>query len=60
MADGSIRVETKLDTKGVEKGLEDIDKMCNDTKKHLEEIAQKLKERYKKENCGKLYLNLFL
>lgn len=21
--------------------------------KHLEEIAQKLKERYKKENCGK-------
>lgn len=28
--------------------------------RHLEEIAQKLKERYKKENCGKLYLNLFL
>ena len=25
MSDGSIRVETKLDTKGVEKGLEDID-----------------------------------
>lgn len=42
MSDGSIRVETKLDTKGVEKGLEDIDKMCNDTKKHLEEIAVSL------------------
>lgn len=42
MADGSIRVETKLDTKGVEKGLEDIDKMCNDTKKHLEDIAVSL------------------
>lgn len=42
MADGSIRVETKLDTKGVEKGLADIDKMCNDTKKHLEDIAAKL------------------
>ena len=42
MSDGSIRVETKLDTKGVEKGLEDIDKMCNDTKKHLEDIAVSL------------------
>lgn len=27
--------------------------------KHLEEIAQKLKERYKKENCGKLYILRF-
>ena len=26
----------------------------------LIKIAQKLEERYKKENCGKLYLNLFL
>lgn len=42
MADGSIRVETKLDTKGFEKGLEDVDKMCNSTKKHLESIAESL------------------
>lgn len=41
-ADGSIRVETKLDTKGFEKGLEDVDKMCNGTKKHLESIAESL------------------
>ncbi len=42
MADGSIRVETKLDTKGFEKGLEDVDKMCNGTKKHLESLAESL------------------
>ncbi len=41
-ADGSIRVETKLDTEGFEKGLEDVDKMCNGTKKHLESIAESL------------------
>lgn len=41
-ADGSIRVGTKLDTKGFEKGLEDVDKMCNGTKKHLESIAESL------------------
>lgn len=41
-ADGSIRVETKLDTKGFEKGLKDVDKMCNGTKKHLESIAKSL------------------
>ena len=41
-ADGSIRVETKLDTKGFEKGLEDVDKICNGTKKHLESIAESL------------------
>ncbi len=42
MADGAIRVETKLDTKGFEKGLEDVDKMCEGTKKHLESIAESL------------------
>lgn len=41
-ADGSIRVETKLDTEGFEKGLEDVDKMCNGTKKHLESIVESL------------------
>lgn len=41
-ADGSIRVETKLDTEGFEKGLKDVDKMCNGTKKHLESIAESL------------------
>lgn len=40
--DGSIRVETKLDTKPFEKGLEDVDKMCENTKKHLESIAESL------------------
>ncbi len=40
--DGSIRVETKLDTKGFEKGLEDVDKMCNNTKGHIESIAESL------------------
>lgn len=42
MADGSIRVETKLDTQGIEKGLKDIDKMCDSTKKHIEDMAEKL------------------
>lgn len=42
-ADGSIRVETKLDTKGFEKGLKDVYKICNGTKKHLESIAESLK-----------------
>lgn len=42
MADGSIRVETKLDTQGVEKGLKDVDKMCDSTKKHIEEMAEQL------------------
>lgn len=40
--DGSIRVETKLDTKPFEKGIEDVDKMCENTKKHLESIAESL------------------
>ena len=42
MADGSIRVETKLDTDGVETGVEDIEKMCEDTKKHIEKIGKEL------------------
>lgn len=41
-ADGSIRVETKLDTKGFEKGLEDVDKMCDNSKKHIEKMADTL------------------
>lgn len=41
-ADGSIRVKTKLDTKGFEKGLKDVYKICNGTKKHLESIAESL------------------
>lgn len=40
--DGSIRVETKLDTKPFERGLEDVDKMCENTKKHLEKMADTL------------------
>lgn len=40
--DGSIRVETKLDTKPFERGLEDVDKMCENTKRHLESIAESL------------------
>ena len=40
--DGSIRVKTKLDTKPFEKGIEDVDKMCENTKKHLESIAESL------------------
>ena len=42
MADGSIRVETKLDTDGVEHGLEDVEKMCEDTKKQLEKVGKEL------------------
>lgn len=42
MADGSIRVETKLDTDGVEAGLDDIEKMCEDTKKQLEKVGKEL------------------
>lgn len=42
MADGSIRVETKLDTKGVENGLDDIEGMAEDAKKNLEEIGKTL------------------
>ncbi|MEE0981173.1 MAG: hypothetical protein U0K91_05765 [Acutalibacteraceae bacterium] len=42
MADGSIRVETKLDTDGVEAGLDDVEKMCEDTKKQLEKVGKEL------------------
>lgn len=42
MADGSIRVETKLDTDGVETGLDDVEKMCEDTKKQLEKVGKEL------------------
>lgn len=42
MADGSIRVETKLDTEGFEKGLKDVDKMCDNSKKHIEKMADTL------------------
>ncbi len=42
MADGSIRVETKLDIKGVENGLDDIEGMAEDAKKNLEEIGKTL------------------
>lgn len=43
MPDGSIRVETKLDTDGVEHGLEDVEKMCENTKKQLEKVGKELK-----------------
>lgn len=39
MADGAIRVETKLDTKGMEKGINEVDKMCNGTKEHIKEMV---------------------
>lgn len=42
MADGSIRVETRLDTKGIELGLKDIDKMCDDAKRGIEKLAKAL------------------
>ncbi len=40
--DGSIRVETKLDTKGFDKGVEDVIKICDNAKKHIESIAESL------------------
>lgn len=42
MADGSIRIETKLDTQGVENGFDDIEKMGEDAKRNLEEIGKTL------------------
>ena len=34
MADGTIRVETKIDTSGAKADLEKMQKMCVDTKKN--------------------------
>lgn len=41
-ADGSIKIDTRIDTGAFEHTFEDIDKMCNGTKKHLESIAESL------------------
>lgn len=41
-ADGSIKIDTRIDTGAFEHTFEDIDKMCNSTKKHLESIAESL------------------
>lgn len=41
-ADGSIKIDTQIDTGAFEHTFEDIDKMCNGTKKHLESIAESL------------------
>ena len=40
--DGSIKIDTRIDTGAFEHTFEDIDKMCNGTKKHLESIAESL------------------
>lgn len=42
VADGSIKIDTRIDTGAFEHTFEDIDKMCNGTKKHLESIAESL------------------
>ncbi len=41
-ADGSIKIDTRIDTGAFEHTFEDIDRMCNSTKKHLESIAESL------------------
>lgn len=41
-ADGSIKIDTRIDTGAFEHTFEDVDKMCNSTKKHLESIAESL------------------
>lgn len=41
-ADGSIKIDTRIDTGAFEHTFEDIDKMCNGTKKHLKSIAESL------------------
>lgn len=40
--DGSIKIDTRIDTGAFEHTFEDVDKMCENTKKHLESIAESL------------------
>ena len=42
MADGTIRVETKIDTSGAKADLEKMQKMCVDTKKNIEQATLNL------------------
>lgn len=40
--DGSIKIDTRIDTGAFEHTFEDVDKMCENTKKHLEKMADTL------------------
>lgn len=42
-ADGSIKIDTRIDTGAFEHTFEDIDKMCDNSKKHIEKMADALK-----------------
>lgn len=41
-ADGSIKIDTRIDTGAFEHTFEDIDKMCDNSKKHIEKMADTL------------------
>ena len=41
MADGEVKIDTKLDTSGVDKGLKDLNKKLNDTSKNINENTKK-------------------
>lgn len=40
--DGSIKIDTRIDTGAFEHTFEDVDKMCENTKRHLEKMADTL------------------
>lgn len=42
MADGSIRIETKLDTEGIEADFDNIEEMAEGAKKNIEEMGKTL------------------
>lgn len=41
-ADGSIKIDTRIDTGAFEHTFEDIDKMCDNSKRHIEKMAKAL------------------
>ena len=41
-ADGSIKIDTRIDTGAFEHTFEDIDKMCDNSKKHIKKMADAL------------------
>lgn len=44
MADGKVEIETKLDTSGVDKGVNDLKKKLNDTGKAIDNSSKKTKD----------------
>ena len=43
MADGEVKINTKLDTSGVDKGLKDLNKKLDDAGKSIDNAGKKSK-----------------